>query len=407
MIRIRRSGAEDLCLEGGRIVEPDRASGPDQLTVDARDLLVIPGLIDMHVHLREPGREDKETIATGTAAALAGGFTSVVAMANSGIPCDTAVGITYVLTRAREAGRANVFPVGAVSKGLRGEELAELGRMAEAGAVAFSDDGHPIMNSELMRRALEYSRMLNRPVLSHCEDAWLTRGALVNEGRVSAELGLRGWPSVAEAILAARDIYLAALTGGHVHLQHVSTRETVDLVRRAKKMGIRVTAEATPHHLTLTEECLRGFESRFKVNPPLRTKADVEAVVEGVADGTIDAIATDHAPHTPEEKDQELAACPCGVVGLETALGVVLSIREIPRERLFDALTTAPARILGLSSKGRLDPGADADVTIIDPRATWTVDSRKFRSRGRSTPFEGRTLTGRAVRVFVGGRECS
>ena len=407
MIRIRRDGADDLLLEGGRIAAAVPPSGAPETVVDARGLLVVPGLIDMHVHLREPGREDQETIATGAAAAAAGGFTSVAAMANSGIPCDTAVGVVYVLARAREAGLANVFPVGAVSKGLRGEELAELGRMAEAGAVAFSDDGRPVMNSELMRRALEYSKMLGKPILSHCEDAGLTRGALMNEGRVAAELGLRGWPAEAEAILAARDVYLAALTGGHVHIQHVSARETVEIVRRAKKMGIRVTAEATPHHLTLTEECLRGYESRYKVNPPLRSKADVEAVVEGVADGTIDAIATDHAPHTVEEKEQELAACPSGVVGLETALGVLLSVRGIPRERLIDALTAAPARILGLSAKGRLEPGADADVTVIDPRAVWTVDPSKFRSRGRSTPFEGMTLTGRALRVFVGGRECS
>ena len=408
MILLIRGGKPgDVLIKDGKIAKVGRVSGRADRTVDARGLLVVPGLIDMHVHLREPGREDKETVASGTAAAAAGGFAGVAAMANSGIPCDSAVGVVYLLAMAREAGRANVFPVGAVSKGLKGEELAELGRMVDAGAVAFSDDGNPVMNSELMRRALEYSRMLGKPILSHCEDAHLTRGAVMNEGRVSAELGLRGWPNAAEAAMAARDVYLAALTGGHVHIQHVSAAETVDVVRRAKRLGIRVTAEATPHHLTLTDECLRGYESRYKMFPPLRSRADVEAVVEGVADGTIDAIATDHAPHTMEEKEQELAACPSGVVGLETALGVVLSIKGISLERKIDALSAAPARILGLKSRGRLEPGAEGDVTLIDPRAAWTVDPSKFLSRGRSTPFEGMKLVGRAVRVIVGGRECS
>jgi dihydroorotase len=407
VILIKGGKPGDVLIEDGKIAKVGKVGARAEQTIDAKGLLVVPGLIDLHVHLREPGREDKETIASGAAAAVAGGFTSVVAMANSGIPCDSAVGVTYVLAKAREANLANVFPVGAVSKGLKGEELAELGRMSDAGAVAFSDDGHPIMNSDLMRRALEYSRMLEKPIISHCEDATLTRGAIMNEGPISAELGLRGWPNAAEAAMAARDVYLAALTGGRLHLQHVSARETVDLVRRAKKMGIRVTAEATPHHLTLTDECLRGYESRYKMSPPLRTRADVEALVEGVADGTIDAIATDHAPHTVEEKEQELAACPNGVVGLETALGVVLSIKTIQFERIIDALTAAPARILGFKSKGRLEPGADADVTVIDPRAAWTVDPSAFRSRGRSTPFEGMKLVGRAVRVVVGGRVCS
>jgi dihydroorotase len=400
-----RSG--DVLIDGAKIAALGKVARKPDETIDARGLLVVPGLIDMHVHLRDPGREDKETIATGAAAAVAGGFASVAAMANSGQPCDTAVGVVYVLARAREAGGANVFPVGAVSKGLKGEELAELGKMAEAGAVAFSDDGMPVLNSELMRRALEYSRMFGRPVISHCEDAHLTREAVMNEGRVSAELGLRGAPATAEAAMAARDVYLAALTGGHVHIAHVSARETVEVVRQAKKKGLRVTAEAAPHHLLLTEECLRKYESRYKMNPPLRTAEDVRAVVEGVADGTIDAVASDHAPHTAEEKEQELAACPNGVVGLETSLGAALSVKGIPLERLFEAMTAAPARILGLGGKGRLEPGADADVTLVDPKASWKVDPSKFRSRGRSTPFEGMKFTGRAVRVLVGGRACS
>lgn len=406
MILIQGGRPFDVLVDGGKIVRVGKLAERADTILDARGLVVVPGLIDMHVHLREPGREDKETIASGAAAAVAGGFTSVAAMANSGRPCDDVPGIVYVLERSRQAGGAQVFPVGAVTKGLQGAELAELGRMAEAGAVAFSDDGNPVLNSELMRRALEYARMLDRPILSHCEDAALTRGAVMNEGRVSAELGLRGAPNVAEAIVAARDVYLAALTGGHVHLCHVSARETVEIVRRAKKLGIRVTAEVTPHHLTLTDERLRGYESRFKMNPPLRTREDVEAVAEAVADGTIDAIASDHAPHTVEEKEQELAACPNGVVGLETTLGVILTLTRIPFERAIQAMTTGPAQILGLRSKGRLEPGADADLTLIDPEATWTVDPAGFRSRGRSTPFEGMTLRGRVRHVLVGGRVC-
>jgi dihydroorotase len=406
MILIKGAKPADLLVDGGVIRKIGPVTEKVDQTVEAKGLWVVPGLIDMHVHLREPGREDKETIATGAAAAVAGGFTSVAAMANSGRVCDDAVGVVYVRAKAKEAGLANVYPVGAVTKGLRGEELAELGSMAEAGAVAFSDDGMPIMNAEIMRRALEYARMFDRPILCHCEDANLTRGFVMNEGRVSAALGLRGFPNAAEAAMAARDVYLAALTGGRIHLCHVSARETVELVRRAKKQGIPVTAEAAPHHLSLTDELLRDYQSKYKMCPPLRTQADLEALQEGVADGTIDAIASDHAPHTAEEKEQELAACPNGIVGLETTLGVVLGLKGIPRERALEALTAGPARILGLAGKGELRVGADADLTLIDPGAIWKVDPSSFRSRGRSTPYEGLTLTGRAVHVLVGGRLC-
>jgi dihydroorotase len=396
----------DVLVEGGKIRKVGKISEKADKTIDAKGLVVVPGLIDMHVHFREPGREDKETIATGAAAAVAGGFTSVAVMANSGRICDDAVGVVYVKTKSQEAGLANVFPVGAVTKGLKGEELAEIGKMSEAGAVAFSDDGMPIMNAELMRRALEYAKMFGKPILSHCEDATLTRGFVMNEGPVAARLGLRGYPNAAEAAMAARDCYLAALTGGRVHLCHVSARETVEVVRQAKRQGIAVTAEAAPHHLMLIDEALASYESKFKMNPPLRTREDVEAVVKGVADGTIDAIASDHAPHTAEEKEQELAACPNGVVGLETMLGVVLSIAEIPFDRAIHAMTVAPARILGLQGKGVLEAGADADLTLIDPRASWTVDPAAFKSKGRSTPYGGMKLTGRAAHVIVGGRVC-
>ena len=407
MILIRGGKPFDVLIDGAKIKKVGKIAEKADRTIDAKGLVVVPGLIDMHVHFREPGREDKETIATGAAAAVAGGFTSVAVMANSGRVCDDAVGVVYVKTKSAEAGLANVFPVGAVTKGLRGEELAELGKMSEAGAVAFSDDGMPIMNSELMRRALEYANMFGRPILTHSEDATLTKGFVMNESAVSARLGLRGYPNAAEAAMAARDCYLAALTGGHVHICHLSARETVEVVRRAKKAGIRVTAEAAPHHLMLTDECLAGYESKYKMNPPLRSAEDVEAVVQGVADGTIDAIASDHAPHTAEEKEQELAACPNGVVGLETMLGVILSLRKIPFDRAIDAMTAAPARILGLKGKGVLEAGADADITLIDPKASWTVDPSSFKSKGRCTPYDGMKLTGRAAHVIVGGRVCS
>ena len=406
MIHLKGGKPFDVLLDGPKIRKVGTVDEKADRVVDASGLVVVPGLIDMHVHFREPGREDKETIASGAAAAVAGGFTSVAVMANSGRVCDDEVGVVFVRTRGREAGLVNVFPVGAVTKGLRGEELAELGKMAAAGAVAFSDDGMPIMNSELMRRALEYAKMFGKPVLSHCEDATLTRGAVMNEGPVAAELGLKGYPNAAEAAMAARDCYLAALTGAHLHVCHVSARETVEVVRQAKKAGVRVSAEAAPHHLMLTDECLRGYESKYKMSPPLRSAEDVRALVEGVADGTIDAIASDHAPHTAEEKEQELAACPNGVVGLETTLGVVLSVPGIPFERAIDALTAAPARILGLAGKGVLEPGADADVTLIDPRAAWTVDPSTFKSKGRCTPYDRMKLAGRAVHVFVGGKMC-
>jgi dihydroorotase len=398
-----RDETADLFIADGRIAAPGRADR----VVDARGKWVVPGLIDMHVHLREPGREDKETIASGAAAAVAGGFTTVAAMANAGQPIDTAAHVAYVRARAAEAALANVLPIGAVSKGLKGEELAEMGSMAQAGAVAFSDDGRPVMNSELMRRALEYAAMWRRPVISHCEDESLTREAVMNEGRIAMELGLRGWPNAAEASMAARDVLLARLTGGRLHLAHVSARETVEVVRAAKKSGTAVTAEATPHHLTLTDECLRGYDSRFKVNPPLRAREDVEAITAALADGTIDCLASDHAPHTVEEKERELAACPNGVVGLETTVGVVLTDLvapgKVPLMRAIEAMTIGPARALGLD-RGTLKLGAVADVTVIDPDVEWVVDPESFRTRGRASPWAGKRLKGGAVMTIVGGR---
>jgi dihydroorotase len=415
----------DLIIEGGRIIDP--ASGRDETgtlairggriaapgakggatVIDAKGCWVVPGLIDMHVHLREPGREDKETIASGSAAAVAGGFTTVAAMANTGQPTDSAPMVAYVRARGVEAGLANVLPVAAVTKGLAGRELAELGTMVDAGAVAFSDDGMPILDSEIMRRALEYAARWGKVVISHCEDSTLTRDAVMNEGRVSVELGLRGWPSAAEAAMAARDGLLAKLTGGRVHIAHVSARETIDVVRFLKSKGAPVTAEAAPHHLTCADELLRGYDSRFKMNPPLRAREDVDALVAALADGTIDVIASDHAPHTTEEKERELAQCPNGVVGLETTVGVLLTdlvhAGRVKAMRLVEAMTAGPARILGLE-RGTLAEGAVADVTVIDPEARWTVDPEKFRTRGRATPFAGRELRGAARATVVGGR---
>jgi dihydroorotase len=398
-----RDETGDVWIVGGKIAKSGRKVGR---TIDARGKWVVPGLIDIHVHFREPGEEAKETIADGCAAAVAGGFTSVATMANTGQPVDTAMAVRYVRDRAAEAGLARVFPLGAVTKGLKGEELAEMGLMAKAGAAGFSDDGRPLMNSEVMRRALEYAAMFRKPIVSHCEDAHLTKGAAMNEGPIATELGLRGWPAVAEAAMASRDAMLAKWTGGHVHIAHVSAKETVEVIRAAKKSGARVTAEAAPHHLTLDDQQLRGYDPRFKMNPPLRTAEDVEAVVAALADGTIDCIASDHAPHGTEEKEQEFAACPNGVVGLETTVGVVLTdlvaAGKLTAVRAIEAMTSAPARILGLAL-GSLVQGSAADITIIDPARKWKVDPSKFRSRGRCTPWEGRSLTGAAVATIVGG----
>lgn len=398
----------DLWLEGDRVLYiGSRPEWRADIVFDATNKIVCPGLIDMHVHLREPGREEDETIATGTAAALAGGVTSVACMPNTEPAIDNQAAAEFVILQARRAANANVFPVGAITKGRRGEELAELAGLVEGGAVGFSDDGSPVRSAEILRRALEYSRMLNRVVMDHCEDTELTRDAVMNEGVVSVMLGLRGMPAAAEEIMVARDLILAEQTGGRLHILHISTAGSVELIRRAKQRGVAVTCEACVHHFSLTDEALRSFDSNFKMNPPLRTRRDVEAILEGLRDGTIDAIVTDHAPHAPEKKLRELDQAPFGVIGLETL--VPISIKTLIEPGILTwsewiaKLTINPARILGID-RGTLQVGAIADVTVIDPHAEWTIDPSQFRSKSRNCPFAGWRVCGRAHAVFVAGK---
>jgi dihydroorotase len=399
---------QDVLILGGRIdrVGPRLAAPADTATVDATAKVVCPGFIDIHVHLREPGFEYKETVATGTRAAAAGGFTTVCCMANTFPVNDNRAVTDYILARARIEGAVRVYPIGAVTRGLKGEELAELAELAEAGCVAFSDDGQCVMNAALYRRAMEYTLPFGVPVISHAEDHNLSRGASMNEGVVSMELGLTGAPPAAEDVMVARDLVLAELTGAHVHIAHLSTAGAVRLVREAKARGVRVTAEVTPHHLVLTDEAVRHFDPNAKMNPPLRTKRDAEALLEALADGTIDCIATDHAPHAPSEKEGEFDGAPAGIVGLETAVSVLLDrlvrTAALPLATLVSRLSADPARLLGLAG-GSLSPGAPGDVTILDLERELIVTPGRFHSRSRNTPFGGWTLRGGPVLTVVGG----
>jgi len=428
------SGAADrdlrpILLRGGRVLDPsqgidrtsnvlltgevvteiaDRLDAPDDaIILDCAGALVAPGFIDVHCHLREPGREDVETITTGARAAAAGGFTAVCAMPNTEPVTDNQAAVGFIVRQAQRAGGARVYPIGAISVGQRGEALAEFGEMVGAGAVAVSDDGRPVVSAHLMRTALEYARTFGIPVVDHCEEPTLARGGAMNEGIVSARLGLKGIPDEAEEIMVIRDILLARLTGGHVHIAHASTRGSVELIRWGKERGIRVTAEVCPHHLSLTEESVEGYDTNAKMNPPLRTAEDVQALCEAVADGTIDVICTDHAPHHYDEKEREFADAPNGIVGLETALGVVTTslvasgILEYPV--LVERMACAPARIFGLPG-GTLKAGSAADVTVLDPERRWIVDPSAFLSKGRNTPYAGRELQGAARFTIVGGR---
>ncbi|WP_165244328.1 dihydroorotase [Paludisphaera soli] len=395
----------DLWIADGKIAADGGGAKPD-IVVDARNLIVAPGLIDCHVHLREPGQEEDETIATGAASALAGGVTSVACMPNTLPPIDTQATAEFVVLQGRRARQANVYPVGCVSKGRKGEELAGLGQLVAGGAVAFTDDGAPVSNAGLMRRALEYSKMFDLVIMQHCQVMELTVGGVMNEGFESMRLGLGGMPAAAEDIMVARDIRLAEITGGRLHIQHISTARAVELVREGKKRGIRVTAEACPHHFSLTDEKLRSFDSNYKMNPPLRTAEDVAAVIDGLKDGAIEVLCTDHAPHAREKKMRELDQAPFGIVGLETLLPITVTHLIEPGHLSWSQairyLTINPAKLLNLP-KGTLAPGVDADVTIIDPTTSWTIDPAQFRSKSRNTPYAGWEVRGRAHTVIVDG----
>lgn len=400
---------QDLLVQDGKVAScgPNLAAPEGTPTIDAPGKLVCPGFIDLHVHLREPGYEYKETIATGTRAAAAGGFAAVCAMANTFPVNDNRAVTDYILAKARVEGVVRVYPIGAVTRNLQGEELAELGELAEADCVAFSDDGKPVMNAALLRRAMEYVLPFGTPVISHAEDLNLAAGGVMNEGVVSTELGLKGIPAAAEEAMVGRDIVLTELTGTPVHIAHISTAGAVRLVRDAKARGVRVTAEVTPHHLLLTDEAVRGYDPNTKMNPPLRSKRDQEALLEGLIDGTIDAIATDHAPHALAEKEGEFDRSAFGIVGLETAVSLLLD--RLVRPGLLDLatlvarLTVGPARIFGLPG-GTLAVGSHADITILDPERELTIEPARFHSKSRNTPFGGWKVTGMPWMTIVGGR---
>src|SRR5262245_17359095 len=399
---------QDVLVTNGRIAKLGRAlRGPAGTeTVDATGKVVCPGFIDMHVHLREPGHEYKETIASGTLAAAAGGFTAVACMANTFPVNDNRAVTDYILARARVEGLVRVYPIGAVTRNLEGKQLAELAELAEGGCVAFSDDGKCVMNAEIYRRAMEYALPFGTPIISHAEDCHLAHKGAMHEGIVSTELGLPAQPAAAEEVMVARDIVLAELTGAHLHVAHISTAGAVRMVREAKARGVRVTAEVTPHHLTLTDEAVRSYDPNVKMAPPLRSKRDVEALLEALADGTIDAIATDHAPHALSEKEDEFAEAANGVVGLETAVSVLLD--RLVRPGVIDLATlvtrysVAPARLLNLPG-GSLAPGVNADITVLDLDAEWTVATSAVRSLRRNTPFAGWKGRGAPWMTIVGG----
>ena len=418
----------DLAITGGRVIDPEtkmdriadifirdgvikrieKTKGKIRAreTIDAKGKIVVPGLIDMHTHLREPGREDEETIYTGSCAAVAGGFASICCMPNTQPPIDNQETVKFVYQKAKEA-KCKIFCVGCITKGQKGEELTEIYDLVRSGVVAISDDGMPVPNSQVLRNALEYSRMFDLPVISHCEDLNLSSSGVMHEGFVSTTLGMCGIPSIAEETIVARDIKLAEFTKAKIHIAHVSTEGSVDLIRQAKKKGIKVTCEATPHHFTLTHEIIRTFDTNAKVNPPLRTKRDVGALKRGLSDGTIDCIATDHAPHSVEEKEVEFDSAPPGMVGLETALGLVIT--ELVNRRILSwtqaiaKMTVNPARILNLKS-GRIKRNFPADITIIDPKVSWIVDPTKFQSKSKNSPFGGRRLQGKVFCTIVDGK---
>lgn len=401
----------DVLIEDGKVVAwigRGDEKPKDVEKFDATGLIVAPGFIDMHVHLREPGQEHKETIASGCAAAVAGGWTSVCPMPNTNPVNDNAAITRYMIEQAERAGLANVFPIGAITKSSDGSELAEMGEMKAAGAVAVSDDGRPVPNSGIMRRAMQYARDFDLPVIDHCEDKSLSSGGVMHEGKVSLLLGLKGMPALAEDIDVARDLILAKETGSHIHIAHVSTKGSVEAIRRAKSEGINVTCEVTPHHFTLTDQAVEGYDTNTKMAPPLRSEEHLEVILEGLRDGTIDAIATDHAPHHQDEKALEYDRAPFGIIGLETALGLafqqLVNKGVIDLIRLIELCSLNPAKIFKLKNRGTLAQGSIADLTLIDPEINWTYKTSESRSRSRNSPFDNWEFTGAAVATIVGGK---
>jgi dihydroorotase len=406
----KRDEVADLAIVDGKIVHVSELSTinsqPDE--IDARNLIVCPGLIDMHVHLREPGFGHKETIESGARAAAAGGFTTIVCMPNTSPAADNPATIAWIKDRAADSACVHVLPTGAISKNIAGEELAPIGSLGQAGVVAITDDGHCVQNHELMRRAVEYARMVALPVLDHCQDYNLVGNGVVNEGYWSMLLGLPGWPAAGEEAMVMRDILLAELCDHHIHCQHVSAAGSVRLIREARARGVKISGEVCPHHIAMTDEAIQNFDTNCKMNPPLRSQADVEAILEGIADGTLSILASDHAPHAEFEKEVEFDAAPFGIIGLETELGLFLDLlvhkhRTIDIVRLIEMYTVEPARLLKLGA-GTLSPGARGDVALIDPDLEWRVQTDTCQSASRNSPFDGWKLKGRAVRAIVGGK---
>ncbi len=420
--------SEYLWISGGRIIDP--ANGRDELgdvfakdgvlvpdlsekeralaeVIDATGYVVAPGLVDIHVHLREPGQGHKETIRTGTRAGAAGGFTTLVCMPNTSPVCDNAGTIQLIRDKAQRDALTRLYPTGCLTIGMAGEQLAPIGSLHQAGIVAVTDDGKCVQSNELMRRAVEYSKMFGLPIMDHCQDASMTQGSVMHEGEWSIRLGLRGWPKAAEDIIVSRNVILAEETGAHIHMQHISSASSVEIIRRAKARGVSVSGEASPHHIDLTDACLRNYDANFKMNPPLRTALDVEALIEGLCDGTLDCIATDHAPHSPTEKDVEFDYAPFGIIGLETALAVTLKVLyhsgKMDLSKVVSLMTHKGAELCKLPA-GTLTAGAAADIVIFDPDAEWTVDVDAFQSKARNCPWHGETLRGRIRSTILAGR---